>query len=220
MRTPAAVLFDLDGTLIDSAPDLAGTANDMLAERGLPPVPYEALRPHAGAGARGMLGATFGCTPGQPDYETLRDEFYLRYEARMLQLTTVFDAIGGLLDGLTQRKLPWGIVTNKSLRFAEPQARALGLLPRARVLIGGDSTPHSKPHPGSLLEAARRLGLQPGECVYVGDDLRDMQAARAAGMGAWAAAWGYLSPQAVVAQWGADLVLKHPNALLQSLDLA
>ena len=102
MSTPAAVLFDLDGTLIDSAPDLAGTANDMLAERGLPPVPYDALRPHAGAGARGMLGATFGCIPGQSDYEPLREEFYLRYEARMLQLTTVFDAIGSLLDVLTQ----------------------------------------------------------------------------------------------------------------------
>ena len=88
------------------------------------------------------------------------------------------------------------------------------------MLIGGDSTPHTKPHPGSLLEAARRLGLQPCECVYVGDDLRDMQAARAAGMTAWAAAWGYLGPQAVVAQWGADIVLTHPNALLQSLDLA
>ena len=220
MRAPAAVLFDLDGTLIDSAPDIAGTANDMLAARGLLPVPYGSLRPHAGSGARGMLGATFGCTPGQESYEPLREEFYLRYEARMLQLTTVFDAIGGLLDVLTQRKLPWGIVTNKSLRFAEPQARALGLLPRARVLVGGDSTPHTKPHPGSLLEAARRLGLQPGECVYVGDDLRDMQAARAAGMTAWAAAWGYLGPQAVVAQWGADIVLTHPIALLQSLDLA
>ncbi len=219
-RVPAAVLFDLDGTLIDSAPDLAGTANDMLAARGLPPVPYAVLRPHAGSGARGMLGAAFNCAPGQLHYESLRAEFYLRYETRMLLLTTVFDAIDSLLDTLTQHRLPWGIVTNKALRFAEPQARALGLLPHARVLVGGDSTPYTKPHPGSLLEAARRMGLRPGDCVYVGDDLRDMQAARAAGMAAWAAGWGYLGPQAVVAQWGADIVLAHPNALLQRLDLA
>ena len=219
-RKPVAVLFDLDGTLIDSAPDLAGTANDMLTARGLLPVPYDALRPHAGSGARGMLGAAFACKPGQPNYEPLREEFYERYQQRMLRLTRVFDAVVGLLDALTQRGLPWGIVTNKALRFAEPQALALGLLPRAQVLVAGDSTPHTKPHPGSLLEAARRLGLPPGECVYVGDDVRDMQAARAAGMAAWAAAWGYLGPQAAVEQWGADIVLAHPTALLQSLDLA
>lgn len=214
------MLFDLDGTLIDSAPDLAGTANDMLTARGLLPVPYETLRPHAGSGARGMLSAAFGSAPGHMGYELLRDEFYGRYEQRMLQLTRVFDAVGGLLDALTVRGLPWGIVTNKALRFAEPQAQALGLLPRARVLVGGDCTPHVKPHPGSLLEAARRLSVPPGDCVYVGDDLRDMQAARAAGMAAWAAAWGYLGPQAVVAQWGADIVLAQPSELLQSLDLA
>ena len=219
-RAPAAVLFDLDGTLIDSAPDLAGTTNDMLAARGLLPVPYEALRPHAGSGARGMLCAAFGSAPGQAGYEPLRDEFYARYEQRMLQLTRVFDAVGALLEALTRHQLPWGIVTNKALRFAQPQALALGLLPRAQVLVAGDSTPHTKPHPGSLLEAARRLGLQPGDCVYVGDDLRDMQAARAAGMTAWAAAWGYLGPQATVASWGADIVLAHPNDLLQNLDLA
>ena len=220
MRTPAVVLFDLDGTLIDSAPDLAGTANDMLAARGLPPVRYDDLRPHAGSGARGMLGAAFGSAPGQTDYERLRDEFYERYEPRMLQLTRMFDDVVGLLDALTQCGMPWGIVTNKALRFAEPQAQALGLLPRARVLVGGDSTAHTKPHPGSLLEAARRLGVPPGRCVYVGDDLRDMQAARAAGMAAWAAAWGYLGPQAAVHGWNADIVLSHPAEVLQSLDLA
>ena len=219
-RPPGAVLFDLDGTLIDSAPDLAGTANDMRVARGLEAVPYAALRPHAGSGARGMLGAAFNCTPSQSNFEPLRDEFYARYEQRMLQHTCMFDAVAALLDALNSRSLPWGIVTNKSLRFAEPQARALGLWTPARVLVGGDSTPHTKPHPGPLLEAARRLCINPEDCVYVGDDLRDMQAARAAGMAAWAAAWGYLGPQASVQGWGADIVLAHPNELLQWLDVA
>ncbi len=219
-RPLAAVLFDLDGTLIDSAPDLAGTANDMRAARGLPAVPYADLRPHAGSGARGMLGAAFNCTPGQAGYEPLRAEFYSLYEKRMLQHTRMFDAVTGLLDALGIRGLPWGIVTNKSLRFAKPQAQALGLWPRAGVLVGGDSTPHTKPHPAPLLEAARRLRVDPAHCAYVGDDLRDMQAARAAGMAAWAAAWGYLGPQASVQGWGADIVLAHPNELLQWLDVA
>ena len=216
----AAVLFDLDGTLIDSAPDLAGSANDMRAARGLAALPYAHLRPHAGSGARGMLAAAFDCMPGHADYEPLRDEFYALYEQRMLQLTRMFDAVAPLLDTLCSRGLPWGIVTNKSMRFAQPQAHALGLLPSAQVLVGGDSTPHTKPHPGPLLEAARRLGVDPAHCVYVGDDLRDIQAARAAGMGAWAAAWGYLGPQASVQGWGADIVLAHPSELLQWLDVA
>ena len=219
-RPLAAVLFDLDGTLIDSAPDLAGTANAMRAARGLPAVPYADLRPHAGSGARGMLGTAFNCAPGHAAYEPLRDEFYALYEQRMLHQTRMFDAVAPLLDVLCSRGLPWGIVTNKSLRFAQPQAVALGLLPRARALVGGDSTPHTKPHPAPLLEAARRLRVDPAHCAYVGDDLRDMQAARAAGMAAWAAAWGYLGPQASVQGWGADIVLAHPSELLQWLDVA
>jgi 2-phosphoglycolate phosphatase len=217
---PRALLFDLDGTLVDSAPDLAGTANDMLGQRGLRPQPYEALRPHAGSGARGMLGQAFGVTPGQPGYEVLRDEFHDRYELRMLQLSCLFASVSAVLDGLHDRGLPWGIVTNKSLRFAQPMVQALQLAPRSAVLVGGDSTPHTKPHPAPLLEAARRIGQAPQCCVYVGDDPRDMQAARAAGMSAWAAAWGYLGPHQPVHEWGADIVLHHPSDLLQSLDLA
>ena len=217
---PAAVLFDLDGTLIDSAPDLAGTANDMRQRRGLAPLPYEELRPHGGSGARGLLGAAFGVAPGQTEYGALRDEFLQHYELRLLALTHVFDAVDDALDALQQRGLRWGIVTNKALRYADPLARALRLLPRAEVLVGGDSTPHTKPHPAPLLEAARRMGLEPGRCVYVGDDPRDMQAARAAGMAGWAAGWGYLGLQLPLHAWGADIVLAHPNELLISLDLA
>lgn len=219
MRGPTvrAVLFDLDGTLVDSAPDLAGTANDMLLARGREPVPSERLRAHAGSGARGMLGAAFGLRPGDADYAVLRDEFHDRYEQRMLEATAVFAEVWAMLDAVEARGVPWGIVTNKSLRFAEPMTRALGLAARAAALVGGDSTPHTKPHPAPLLEAARRLGLEPSACAYVGDDERDMIAGRAAGMWTIAAAWGYLGPGADPQAWPADEVAAGPAALAAGL---
>ena len=216
----SAVLFDLDGTLVDSAPDLAGAANEMREVRGLSPMPYEMLRAFAGTGARGMLAASLQAQPGQPGYADLRDEFHDRYERRLLQETRLFDAILLLLDALDRHRLPWGIVTNKALRFAQPLSQALGLLPRAAALVGGDSTPHTKPHPAPLLEAARRLRLPPQSCVYVGDDLRDVHAGRAAGMGALAAGWGYLGVDTPIHEWGADSVLAEPGDLLTSLELA
>jgi phosphoglycolate phosphatase len=215
----AAVLFDLDGTLIDSAPDLASSVNAMRHERGLATLPYETLRPHAGSGARGMLGAAFGVLPAMAEYEALKDEFYRAYEARMLEQTAMFDAVEQLLDALDARQLPWGIVTNKALRFAQPGAQALGLWPRARALVAGDCTPHTKPHPASLLEAARRMALSPQHCAYVGDDPRDMAAGRAAGMATLAAAWGYLGVDSPPHAWGADRVLGHPSELLHWLDV-
>ena len=220
MKRFAAVLFDLDGTLIDSAPDLAGTANDMRAARGRPPLPYGELRPHAGSGARGMLSVAFGLRPGQPGFEALRDEFHALYELRMSRDSALFGAVAVLLAALDRQGLPWGIVTNKALRFATPMLTALPALARAAVLVAGDSTPHTKPHPAPLLEAAQRLGCAPQACIYIGDDPRDMRAARAAGMGAWAAAWGYLGVELPVAEWGADAVLAQPIELLTLLDLA
>jgi phosphoglycolate phosphatase len=214
----AAVLFDLDGTLVDSAPDLAGTANDMLASRGRPAVAYDRLRPHAGSGARGMLGVAFGVAPGDAAYEALRDEFHDHYATRMLRQTQVFGAAVAVLPRLEAHGLAWGIVTNKALRFAEPMVRALGLH-RGAALVAGDSTPHTKPHPAPLLEAARRLGKAPAACVYVGDDRRDMHAGRAAGMGVLAAAWGYLGTEHAPLHWGADHVLAAPEELLQWLEL-
>ncbi|MDP1902160.1 MAG: phosphoglycolate phosphatase [Rubrivivax sp.] len=216
----AAVLFDLDGTLIDSAPDLAGTANDMRVSCGLDPLPFHCLRPHAGSGARGMLGAALDTAPGEPRYEALRDDFHRRYEQRMLREAVAFEGITAVLDVLEAQGLPWGIVTNKALRFAEPMAQALGLWPRAAVLVGGDSTPFTKPHPEPLLEAARRLCLPAQRCIYVGDDARDMNAGRAAGMRVVAAAWGYLGAGGSAHEWGADHVVAEPMDLLKWLDMA
>jgi N-acetyl-D-muramate 6-phosphate phosphatase len=215
-----AVLFDLDGTLADSAPGLADATNDMLRARGLPLLPLEALRPAVGSGARGMVSTAFGLTPGEPGYDGLRDEFLIRYELRLLEKVRLFEEVPPVLDALEAAGLAWGIVTNKALRFADPMTRALGLVPRTPVLVGGDSTPHTKPHPAPLLEAARRLATAPECCIYVGDDARDMQAGRAAGMGTAAAAWGYLGHGADMALWSADAVLASPRTLLQYLELA
>jgi phosphoglycolate phosphatase len=170
-----------------------------------------------------MLGEAFDVAPRDEAYTALRDEFHDRYEARMLQDTRVFDAVHELVDALQRLACPWGIVTNKSLRFAAPLVRALAPLSHSGTLIGGDSTPFTKPHPEPLLEAARRLGVAPRHCAYVGDDPRDMQAAHAAGMQAWAAAWGYLGLQAPVQDWGAHAVFLALPALiahLQSSELA
>ena len=209
------VLFDLDGTLIDSAPDLAGAANDMRLARGLAEAPYAQLRPVVGSGARGMLGAAFGITPDEAGFEAMKVEFLQLYEDRMTRLTQVFDFIWPVLDHLEARGLPWGIVTNKATRFAAPLAAALKLHPRAGALVAGDTTPHSKPHPAPLLEGARQLGLPPEACLYVGDDLRDVQAGRAAGMGTAAAAWGYLGAGESIEAWGADHLLHSADQLLK-----
>jgi 2-phosphoglycolate phosphatase len=213
------VLFDLDGTLIDSAPDLAAAANALRLARGLDPLPYEALRPMVGSGARGMVGVAMQSAPGDPGYEALREEFLARYEGGMLERTQVFATMQPVIDALDAARLPWGIVTNKVHRYADPVIAGLGLLPRAAVVIAGDTTPHSKPHPAPLLEAARRLGLAPAACVYIGDDLRDVQAGRAAGMATVAAAWGYLGQGEAIEHWGADVWVQTPAQLLDWLQL-
>jgi N-acetyl-D-muramate 6-phosphate phosphatase len=216
---PEVLLFDLDGTLVDSAPDLAGAANDLRDQHGLPPLAYAALRPMVGTGARGMVGVAFGVTPEDARFGALRDAFLARYAERLLVHTRVFDAMHPVLDHLDARGQRWGIVTNKAMRFTEPIVAGLGLASRAAVVIAGDTTPHAKPHPEPLLEAARRLGVAPAACAYVGDDERDIVAGRAAGMQTLAAAWGYLGQGEPVQAWGADGVLESPAALLQWLEL-
>jgi phosphoglycolate phosphatase len=215
-----AVLFDLDGTLVDSAPDLAGAANELRQAHGLPVLPFEALRPMVGSGARGMLHAAFGITPEDPRFDTLRVDFLARYEARLLRETRVFGSMEPVLHALEQRGLPWGIVTNKIARYSVPVVQGLGLGSRCAVLVSGDTTPFAKPHPQPLLEAARRLAVAPERCIYVGDDRRDVEAGRGARMPTLAAAWGYLGRNESVHDWLADAVLAHPAELLNWLGMA
>lgn len=215
-----AVLFDLDGTLIDSAPDLGAAADKMRTDRGLPPLPLDRYRPMAGAGARGMLGEAFGITPEHADFPLYREEFFANYQACMTHRTQVFAGVAELVRRLVQHRLAWGVVTNKSSRFTDPLTRSMPLFASAGAIVSGDTTPHAKPHPAPLLEAASRLGLAPAQCVYVGDDERDVVAGLAAGMGTVAACYGYLGNKADVRRWGAHAEINFPLDLLQLLDLA
>ena len=213
-----AVLFDLDGTLIDSAPDLGAAVDRMRVARGLPSLPLEHYRPMAGAGARGMLGLAFGMTPEHPDFPDYREEFFRNYESSLTELTHAFDGVPELLRALEAAGLRWGIVTNKTERFTLPLARTMPVLQGAAVVVAGDTTPHPKPHPEPLLEAARRLQLPPSACLYVGDDKRDIDAARAAGMPDVAALWGYLGEHDVAA-WGAQAEAAQPAEVLALIGL-
>lgn len=209
-RSIAAVLFDLDGTLVDSAPDLAAAADQMRLARALASLPLQAYRAHCGSGARGMLQVAFGIGPEHADFEPLRDEFFANYTQCLTARTQLFRGVEPLVRHLTDVGLAWGVVTNKSARFALPLLATMPVFASAATVVCGDTTPHTKPHPAPLLEAARRIGVVPAHCVYVGDDLRDIQAGKAAGMATVAAHYGYLGPQAQVAQWGADLGIDSP----------
>lgn len=215
-----AVLFDLDGTLIDSAPDLGAAADKMRTDRGLSSYSLDVYRPMAGAGARGMLAQAFGMTPEHPDFPAMREEFFVNYERRMTVSTSVFEGVAEMLEALQLRQLRWGIVTNKSMRFTDPLTRSMPQLAAAEVVISGDTTPHAKPHPAPLLEAARRLGVDPGRCIYVGDDERDIIAGHAAGMATVAATYGYLGAQTDITRWNAHTSINSPLELLQRIALA
>lgn len=219
MRAWQGVLFDLDGTLVDSAPDLAAAANRMRESRGLAPLPDAEYRAWAGSGARGMLRVGFQLTPESPTFEAMKAEFFDAYEAGLCERTDLFEGVAALIDALDAQALPWGIVTNKMERFALPLQAALPSLRRATCIVGGDSTPHAKPHPAPLFEACRRAGVRAEQCVYVGDDLRDIQAGRAAGMTTVAASYGYLGFGQNPHDWGADFVVDSVQALLQCLEL-
>jgi phosphoglycolate phosphatase len=212
-----AVLFDLDGTLIDSAPDLGAAANQMLIRRGRPALALAQYRPLASMGARGMIGLAFGVLPEHADFDALREEFFTNYEQCMTQNTFVFAGVAEVIGCLVGLNLPWGVVTNKAARFTEPLTRAMPLFASARAMVSGDTMPYSKPHPAPLFEAARRLAIEPDRCLYVGDDERDIVAGLAAGMVTVAATYGYLSEKTDPVRWGAHFIINSPGELLQLL---
>jgi phosphoglycolate phosphatase len=215
LPVPKAVLFDLDGTLADTAPDLAAAVNKMRIERGLSLAPFEALRPVASAGARGLIGVAFGIAPGDDGFDAMRTEFLANYAADIASSTVVFDGIHELLSSIEARGLRWGVVTNKPARYTDALLPLIGLA-HAACSISGDTTAHAKPHPEPLFEAARRLDLNPADCWYVGDDLRDIQAGKAAGMPTIAAGWGYCG-HSEPRHWEADVIADSPTRLIELL---
>lgn len=216
---PGALLFDLDGTLVDSAPDLAQAANRLLTEHGRPPLPLEALRPMASQGARGMLRVAFGLTPEHLAYATLTQRFLDHYAAHLCEQSGLFPGVAALLDHLDALALPWGVVTNKHGRFTEPLLRELGLYHRAACVVPGNAAPHPKPAPDLLLLACQQLRQAPGACVYVGDDPRDVAAGKAAGLGTVAVSYGYPADHPPAHTWGADHCIDHPSKLLEILGI-
>lgn len=212
-----AVLFDLDGTLADTAPDLARALNRVRAANHLAPVPVAITRPYASSGARGLLKIGFGLDPGDERYEALRLQFLEFYAAGICVDTRLFHGMADLLDRLDQDRVPWGVVTNKAERFTLPLLRGLRLGERAACVVGGDTAARAKPHPDPLLRAAAALQLPPSACLYVGDDLRDVQAARAAGMPVIAAKYGYLGNGGSIESWQADAIIEHPREVLDYL---
>ena len=212
-----AVLFDLDGTLIDSAPDLGAAVNRMRVARGLPALAEGVLRPHASHGARGLVGAGFGVAPDHPDFLPLREEFLAGYAAALCERTVLFPGVAELLDVLERTGLPWGIVTNKATRLTLPLLDALALRLRPGCIVCGDTTARAKPHPEPLLAAAELLGVPAVDCLYVGDAERDVEAGNAAGMITLVARYGYIRDDELPDEWSAAGCLAAPLDLLHWL---
>lgn len=208
-----AVLFDLDGTLADTAADLGAVLNRLRSEAGQAPLPAATIRPHVSKGVRGLLGIGFALEPGDDGYAELHQRFLAYYGDSLCVATTLFEGVLGLLASLEAEGIKWGVVTNKTSRYTLPVMAALGLERRAACIVSGDSAPRPKPAADPLLLASTLAGALPARCLYVGDDLRDMQAARAAGMGAIAAAWGYLGDGLPLDAWGADAIIQSPGEL-------
>ncbi|MFT4178248.1 MAG: phosphoglycolate phosphatase [Thermomonas sp.] len=210
---PKLVLFDLDGTLLDSAPDMVATVNRMRAARGQGPMALDALRPHVSKGSRAMSAAAFPELGGEVPGEMIR-EFLDTYEQELGRNSVLFDGVSELLDAIEATGSRWGIVTNKPEYLARQVMPKLGWDARCAILIGGDTLPERKPHPLPLLHAAQQLGVAIADCVYVGDDQRDIDAARAAGMRAVVALWGYRIEGDDPATWGGDVMAQTPRALI------
>ena len=212
-----AVLFDLDGTFADTAPDLSAALNHVRSLHHLPPLPLEVTRLQASHGSAGLLKLGFNAGPDDAEFPALRDAFLAYYSANICVHTTLFPDMTKLIDILEQRGLPWGIVTNKPHRFTQPLMQALGYAERAACLVSGDTCAHAKPHPAPLLHAAKSIGIAPQNCLYLGDDKRDMDAGQAAGMKSIIALFGYIDPRADINTWQANDSISAPLDLIAHL---
>ncbi len=214
-----AVLLDLDGTFADTAPDLGEALNHVRSLHGLPPLPLATLRPQASHGSPGLLKLGMNVSPDSDGYDEMRAAFLEHYEAHICDRTKLFPGMAALISEFEERDIPWGIVTNKPHRFTVPLMEKLGYASRAACLVSGDTCEEAKPHPAPLLHAASLIGVEPGRCLYLGDDLRDMQAANAAHMIGIIAGYGYLEENADTGTWQAAGSVQTPFALLRYLSL-
>ncbi|GHD57877.1 HAD family hydrolase [Jeongeupia chitinilytica] len=212
-----AILFDLDGTLADTAPDLGAALNRLLVEEGRPEQPYEAIRPLASHGARGLIGLGFGVGPDDASFSALRERFLAHYATALCERTVLFDGVAELIAAIGARGLPWGIVTNKPGRFTDPLVRELPLPVQPGCVVSGDTVGVAKPDPKPMLHAAEQLGVPAASCLYVGDAERDIEAGRRVGMKTVIADYGYISVDDQPIAWGADLRIAHPLDLLAHL---
>ena len=215
----STILFDLDGTLIDTAPDLAHALNLQLQRHGKLPLPYEAIRPFASHGSRGLIGLGFGITPKDANFIAMRDEYLAIYDTVFTRSPVLLPGIAELLQAIENKGLKWGIVTNKPRRFTQSLIESMALHPRAACVVSGDDAPQPKPSPATLLLACSQVGVMPEHCMYVGDAERDMIAGKAAGMKTVVALFGYIDVSDKPAEWGADALINTPIELLNRLDL-
>lgn len=207
------VLFDFDGTLVDSAPDLATSANYIRTLQDLTPLPLDHLRPYASMGARGLLKAALDLDTDHPDYETQKNLFLDHYAANSTTHSDLFDGVDILISQLNDIGIKWGVVTNKAVHLTQPIMEHFNLSASSKVLVGGDSTAHIKPHPASLFLACEKTGIAPADCIYIGDDERDIVAGKAAGMATVVAAYGYCDFDPAIASWQADGIASHATEI-------
>ncbi len=215
MHDFSAILFDLDGTLVDTAPDLAFALTSLMAEEGLETLPYEMIRPVASHGSAGLLGLGFGITTDHHDYPALQKRFLQLYQDNIVRETTLFEGMEDVICALEKADITWGIVTNKPAFLTDPLVEKLKLTHRAGCIVSADTTPFSKPHPAPMLYACNKIQHPPEACIYIGDAARDIEAGKNANMRTVAALYGYLSEQDTPEQWHADASINHPRDILQ-----
>jgi phosphoglycolate phosphatase len=214
------ILFDLDGTLVDTAPDLGHALNIQLERHGKVPLSDAAIRPFASHGSRGLIGLGFGITPNDDSFIIMRDEYLAIYDTVFTRSPILLPGIAELLQVIENKGLKWGIVTNKPRRFTQPLIENMALHERAACVVSGDDAPKPKPSPETLLLACKHVGTKPESCMYVGDAERDIQAGKAAGMKAVVALFGYIDVTDRPHEWGADALIKTPNELLDFLNIS